>query len=83
MEKRASSTLKQRTSFFEKEEVVQNLNSISKQIIKRFSLNPTYEGISMNLVKKIINDHVIHPDRLPSSHQKFHKKITSNQRKQE
>ena len=47
---------------FQKSEIRQNLNLISKNIIKKLNQDPQYESVSMNQVKKIINDNFITPE---------------------
>lgn len=45
----------------------QNINHISKKILKRLSLNPMYDNVTMNHVKKIINDNFITTESISAS----------------
>ena len=54
--------INQKNLIIQKSELKKNLNSISKNIIKKLSQDPQYETVSMNQVKKIINDNFISPE---------------------
>jgi hypothetical protein len=50
-----------------REHLMSNMNLISKRIIKRLIQDPMYENVTMNQIKKILNDNFITSEPVTTS----------------
>lgn len=56
-----------RLANIKRNEIIRNLNYISKDIVKKLSLDPEYENVTMGQVKKILNDNFVTPEAVTAS----------------